>query len=66
MTKAARRDTMRAVARLLAQARVNAGDATTRGRTAEAAAWLRVASWLGDVERGLAAGLELASQPTLF
>lgn len=54
-TKAkARRLRLVALARLVAQARLNAGDALSLGRTGEAAAWGDVSSFLEDVARSWA------------
>jgi len=48
-TKARRREQLKCLARLSSQSRLNAGDASSRGRTAESVAWSDVAAFLDAV-----------------
>lgn len=69
MTKTRRdqqRNELRAMARLLAQARLNVGDAQRLGRDGEAAAWLAVCDFLVDVIEAKRAGIPTYVPARLF
>lgn len=64
--RAQRQDRIRALARLIAQARLNLGDATRLGRVGEAAAWAFCVDYLRDTLRAVESDAVIYSQTPML